>query len=80
MEELKIVLLLDEVNLVLNALGDLSFKVANPIIQKIMAQAEAQIKVNREKQQFATTQPAQGPFPETLKPVPTVPINDGKEV
>ena len=56
MEELKIVLSLDEVNLVLNALGEMPFKSVSQMIQKIIGQAESQLKANETKQQ-ALAQP-----------------------
>jgi len=65
MEELKIVLSLDEVNLVLNALGEQSFKSVSQAIQKIMAQAESQLKANQAKL-VADKQPeAKQAIPET---------------
>ena len=47
MEELKIVLSLDEVNLVLGGLSELPYKSVNGVINKITSQAESQLKANR---------------------------------
>jgi len=44
MEKLKIELTVEEVNLVLNSLSELPFKITNEIINNIKTQAENQLK------------------------------------
>jgi hypothetical protein len=71
MEELKIVLSLDEINLIISALSELSFKIASPLIQKIILQGESQIKA---KQQLITM-PSSVPQPQS-----PIPIDEEKAV
>jgi hypothetical protein len=49
MEELKIVLSLDEVNLILGSLSELPYKTVSGLISKVTAQAESQLKARQEK-------------------------------
>ncbi len=42
-ENIKLDLTLEEVNVVLNALGDLPAKVSMPVIQKVQEQAQPQV-------------------------------------
>lgn len=42
-ENIKLDLTLEEVNIVLNALGELAAKVSMPVIQKIQEQAQPQV-------------------------------------
>ena len=42
-ENIKLDLTLEEVNIVLNALGELAAKVSKPVIQKIQEQAQPQV-------------------------------------
>jgi hypothetical protein len=54
MEELRITLSVEEINLILGSLSELPYKLSNGLIAKITAQAEGQIKDSQTKAQIPT--------------------------
>ena len=55
MAEIKIMLTLEETNLVLEALGEMSFVRVHQLIAKIQQQAQSQLLVTQEKQALPKT-------------------------
>ena len=62
MEELKVILTLDEINMVLSLLSEKPYKMVNNTITKITAQAESQLKaralkVQEEEEEVTSNEP-----------------------
>lgn len=65
MEEIKLTLTLNDVNIILNSLGEVPYKVSKQVIDNIVAQAQPQIQPQGQSQGQPQGQPqTQAPEPD----------------